>query len=161
MSRVRTLDFPTIPSESWRRAEALRQGRKCFRVIPLCFPPRLDDVLWSLRPAARQDASKPLQSNAWTVFLYFPPLPSSLPRSQLRRPFHLPRKGATRPAHHVRDVSGRAWSHDSGMCEPYLHVWDAASVLRACAVNKGAAERRLSPDDLRVPRILHFIKTYV
>lgn len=133
-----------------------------------------DTTTWSARPAACQDVSKLLKFNAWTFFFFlipcahFPPpcinhslLSAALPRSQLRRPFHLQRKGATRPAHHVHDVSGRAWSHDSRMCEPYLHVYDAASVLRACAVNKGAAERWLSPDDLRVPRILHFMKTYV
>lgn len=36
-----------------------------------------------------------------------------------------------------------------------VHVFYAVCVVCACAVNKGAAERWLSPRDLQAPRILH------
>lgn len=58
------------------------------------------------------------------------------------------------------DVLARAWSRRSCgvcVCKWYGHVFNAACVECACAVNKGAAERWLSPHDLQAPRILHFM----
>lgn len=138
---------------------------------------RRDSVIWSFRPVGCQTASTIQRMDSFfyslctfstVIHQTLPPLcctPTFLVVLTFPPPNERDSSGFLKcekaNSSSVCDVSARAWSHDSCMCKPYLHVCDAASGLRACAVNKGAAERWLSPYDLRVPRILHFIKTYV